>query len=359
MSTGTWVRWIMTSAWIAFAGGMPGAAEATESVLLEENFSSGLPLSWTLEDEGDSTVAERGITASWYLVPEGWSGAPSLHVGGDLLYPGFEFGVERMDESVITPIVDPSDMDELYLDLEHTFWGLGIFTRIDQRGMVDVRSAVTAGEWVNLHTFEREWIFAEVFTLDLTDYAASDLQLRFRFESGPEPTHWQLHSVRVRGTICEDPDDCGFCESGTLHPEVEARKVIVGRSTFIEARGLELADIDPLSDSTQLIIQSGDESVFSRFLQQPATAPNWKARLRHGEATRWVYRGASGNLRALKLSVRDDGLKLATRIGRTLSINPESEIRLLLRVETGANAQCWSVKAPPCVQKPNGKMICR
>ncbi len=160
------------------------------ATVLFEDVSTGLPASWAVVDGGTGT----GIAATWTDTNPGGRGvltAPFMIADSDELGSG---GI--MDEELISPAVDTSGYATVTLQFSHDF---NHFTGgQDEQGDVDVRSSATGGAWVNLVNFSGADASGMV-TLDLTPYAAADLQIRFHYYQASFEWWWAVDDIYILG----------------------------------------------------------------------------------------------------------------------------------------------------------------
>ncbi len=193
---------------VAFAGSddylvADVGAEALETIYLD-TFDGGLA-AWTIQDGGSGA----GAAATWTTTNPGGRTlgltAPFAIADSD------EHGsVNTMDEALISPIIDATGFsDSVTLNFDHDFtWYTG---GQDEQADVQVRSAATGGAWTTIANYSGGNTSGFV-TLDLTPYAATDLQLRFRYYDAAWEWWWAIDNVTVRGSdgfTCNAADSDG------------------------------------------------------------------------------------------------------------------------------------------------------
>jgi hypothetical protein len=113
---------------------------------LNENFTAGLPASWTVVDGGSG----GGAAATWTTANPG---APHLHAShGGARWPWWTATTQgtsaTQNEELITPVLNLSTATAVTLDFDQYFrWYSGGTSEIAD---VDVRSSLTGGAWVNV-----------------------------------------------------------------------------------------------------------------------------------------------------------------------------------------------------------------
>lgn len=164
--------------------------EVPTTEVLAETFDSGIPVTWTVEHMGSGS----GEGSTWTTDDPGGRAlfaTPFAIVDSEFLGPG-----STMDERLISPVIDGSGFTGWTLRFRHDFrWLDG---EMDEKGTVDVRSSVTGGVWTELARYEGADASGLV-ELDLTAYAASDLQVRFRYFDAEWEWWWAVDDVTLLG----------------------------------------------------------------------------------------------------------------------------------------------------------------
>ncbi len=170
-----------------------------------EDFESGLPVGWTVVD---------GLTDgnTWYVDdvsdPGGCSNTdPGPPIAGSWMAVDSDCagtGV-TMDEELISPIVDLTTALTAAIDFDHYLRHLG-----PETADLDVRSSLTAGQWVNLARWTASTPNPEHVSIDITAEAAgaADLQLRWRYYGAEFEWYWYVDNVEVTFAVeasCEMP----------------------------------------------------------------------------------------------------------------------------------------------------------
>lgn len=182
------------------------------TTLLFENFSAGIPDSWTVIDGGSGI----GPAATWTTANPG---------GRNLLAPPFAIadsdelgGSWTMDEQLISPPAHPHRFAQhVTLQFEHDFEYHG--SSDPEKGDVDVRSAFQ-GVWVNVARFEKASASGRV-VIDLTPHMGPGIQVRFRYHDASFEWWWAIDDVHLSydfGRVCQSSGHLfadGFESGGT------------------------------------------------------------------------------------------------------------------------------------------------
>ncbi len=168
--------------------------------MLSEDFSSGtIPPSWTVVDgsgDGETWFADDASDPEACFSPDpasppfadSWAAVDSLCTSGGT----------RMDEELISPVIDLSGAVTATLEFDH--WFAWASTRRDELADVDVRSSNTGGAWVNV----AQWSGAsspngEHVNLDISTEAAgaADVQIRFHYHNAQVELYWYVDNITV------------------------------------------------------------------------------------------------------------------------------------------------------------------
>ena len=159
------------------------AALTMPNVLLQEDFSTGIPGTWSVVDglsDGRtwSTYNPFGRTSPY------WDGLFAL-VDSD--YAGYV----NMDEQLVTPPMDLSDYSTVNLSFGHAF----VYYE-SEIGDVDVR--VGGGSWENVARYQGLDTSGNI-ALDISDIAAgkSDVRIRWRYYNANWEYYWGIDDVSV------------------------------------------------------------------------------------------------------------------------------------------------------------------
>jgi subtilisin-like proprotein convertase family protein len=175
-------------------------------VTLSEDFSAGIPGTWTVVDG-----AAAGFT--WYADslsdPAGCASPnPAAPIAGSwaAVDSSCTGGGDRMDEELISPVLDFVDDPIVTLEFDHWFeWSAG---RRDEVADVDVRSSSTAGEWINVARFTGASTANpqhEIIDISAQAADAPDVQLRWHYYNGQAELYWYVDNVVVHFL---DPEEC-------------------------------------------------------------------------------------------------------------------------------------------------------
>jgi len=193
--------------WAATAQQMIGEVIVEQSGLtLSEEFAAGIPATWTVIDGSsdgfswfaDSAADPAGCGSADPAGPIAgpWAAADSSCTGGGT----------RMDEELITPLLGFVGQPVVTLEFDHWFeWDS---QQRDEVADVDVRSSLTAGEWVNVARFTgASTANPQHETIDLSASAggAPDVEIRWHYYNAQRDLYWYVDNVVVRFTV---PGDC-------------------------------------------------------------------------------------------------------------------------------------------------------
>ena len=184
-------------------GPFPGAenyvirtlGEVVYTTIMLEDFAGGITGDWTVVDGGSST----GGVHTWTDTNPGGRSLPLTEpfviVDSDDAGSG-----ETQDEELISPLVDVTGFDSVTLQFSHDFNSYS-----DEQADVDVRSTATGGAWVTVANYTGVDT-SGIVTLDLTAYAAADLQLRFHYYDASYEYWWAIDDIYLlgdNGFVCE------------------------------------------------------------------------------------------------------------------------------------------------------------
>lgn len=167
--------------------------ERPVDAVLFDDFGSA-PNGWTIVDGGSGA----GPAATWTRANPG--GRSLALVAPFYIADSNALGVGNpMDESLISPLVDCTGLEDVELQFAHDFRR---FTGgRSERADVDLRSAATGGAWVRVSAYGPASASGTV-QLDVTALAADqpDVQLRFRYYNADGDNWWAVDDVYLIGT---------------------------------------------------------------------------------------------------------------------------------------------------------------
>ncbi len=173
--------------------------EVVTTTLFHEDFSGGIPADWTIVDGGSN----GGIAPTWTDTNPGGRSLPLVEPFA-IMDSDKDGSGQTQDEELISSVIDVTGFDTVTLQFSHDFnWYSG---GGNEQGDVDVRSTATGGAWVNVVNFSGANSSGMV-TLDITAYAAPDLQLRFHYYDASYDWWWAIDDIYLLG------DDGFVCES--------------------------------------------------------------------------------------------------------------------------------------------------
>jgi hypothetical protein len=224
------------------------AALTMSTVLLQADFSSGIPATWSVVDglsDGRTwtTYNPAGRTSPY------WNG---LFVLVDSDYAG---SVD-MDEQLITPPLDLSGYNSVNLSFGHAF----VYFE-SEIGDVDVQ--VGTGSWQNVARYQGLNTSGNI-SLDISDIAAgkSDVRIRWHYYNANWEYYWGIDNVSV--TVVTEPP---AMTKGDFEPDCDVD--LEDFSTLASAWLSETKDSNwdgrcDISDPNDSIIDSLDLEVFSQ-----------------------------------------------------------------------------------------------
>jgi len=187
--------------WPATFQQMVGEVIAERSgVTLSEDFSTGIPAEWAVIDRSRSGGPADGLT--WYAdsaadpaacgstnpnspIAGMWAAVDSSCTGGG----------DRMDEDLITPVMNFVDDPIVTLEFDHWFEA-----DTGEIADVDVRSSLTGGQWVNVARFTGVSTANPVHEIiDISAQAGNtpDAQIRWHYYEAQAELYWYLDNVVV------------------------------------------------------------------------------------------------------------------------------------------------------------------
>jgi uncharacterized repeat protein (TIGR01451 family) len=190
-------------------------------VTLNENFAGGIPATWAVIDgstDGFSWFADSAGDPSGCGSPD-----PAGPIAGQwaAIDSSCTSGGDRMDEELITPLLDFVGQPIVTLEFDHWFaWNP---QRRDEVADVDMRSSLTAGEWVNVARFTgASTANPQHENIDVSAMAggAPDVEFRWHYYNAQRDLHWYVDNVVVSFTV---PGDClnDVCAApGTAPPPI-------------------------------------------------------------------------------------------------------------------------------------------
>jgi uncharacterized repeat protein (TIGR01451 family) len=189
--------------WTATSQQVVGEVIAEQSgVTLSDNFASGIPATWTVVDG-----SADGFT--WYAddladpaACASANPAPPIVVRWAAIDSSCARGGTRMDEELITPVLDLVGDPIVTLEFDHWFeWDP---QRRDEVADVDVRSSLTGGEWVNVARFTGASTANpqhEIIDLSALAGGAPDVEVRWHYYNAQSDLYWYVDNVVVHFVV--------------------------------------------------------------------------------------------------------------------------------------------------------------
>jgi len=169
-------------------------------VTLSEGFSTGIPGTWTVIDRSHNSGPADGFT--WYADTAGdpagcGSTNPASPIAGTwaAVDSSCTGGGDRMDEDLITPVMDLVDDPIVTLQFDHWF-------AVSQNEIadVDVRSSLTGGQWVNVARFSGVATpnpQHEIIDISARAGGAPDVEIRWHYYNAQSELYWYVDNVVV------------------------------------------------------------------------------------------------------------------------------------------------------------------
>ncbi|NNF67493.1 MAG: hypothetical protein HKM98_08290, partial [Gammaproteobacteria bacterium] len=178
-----------------------------------------------------------------------------------------------MDEELITPVVDVSAYPSVRLRFSHDFNWYEVGG--DEQADVEVRSSATFGAWLTIENFSGDDSSGTV-ELDITEWAADDLQLRFRYYNAFFDWWWAVDDVAILGSLgfaCLTPGDT---DGDSVSDELDNCTLAANpQQTDSDQDGIGNAcdaDINPQNDC---LVNFADLSVLTSAFFSVPTAEQW------------------------------------------------------------------------------------
>lgn len=181
--------------------------EVVQTSLFSEDFSSGIPVDWSVVHNGTAT----GAAETWTTTNPGGRSLPLTEPFAIVDSDNAGSGVTH-DEEMITSIIDCTGFSHVVLQFSHDFnW---FSSGGNEQADVEIRSSATGGSWVLLANYSGADTAGTV-TLDITAQAAADVQFRFHYYDATYDYWWAVDDIFVlgdNGLVCEaySPDNIFF-----------------------------------------------------------------------------------------------------------------------------------------------------
>jgi len=234
--------------------------------VLNENFSGGIPGSWTIVDGGFG----GGAAATWTTAnPGGRSAAAPIASPFPIVDSAFAGVSAAQDEQLITLPLDLRSAVTVILDFDQFFnWsGAGL----DERGDVDVMSSWTGGTWTNV--FRNQGASSanpDHRTINISSQSGgvSNVLIRFRYYSASNDGWWQVDNVKVSytGSATCTLHSCTNADLSVTKSDAPDPVATGGTLTYTEvvssagpntASNVQLSDATPANTKFQSIVSPG------------------------------------------------------------------------------------------------------
>ena len=157
--------------------------------LLNEDFDSGIPGTWTIDDGGTTTDTWYGETE---YNSNSLDGTPFAFVNSDAAGSG-----STTDETLTSPVVNCSAYTNLYLDFDQYFSYIDGYG--NEQGEVMVWDGSTWNTvWESETASTGSWTTPDHQHIDITAYANSDIQVRFHYVAQFD-LYWAVDNVTITG----------------------------------------------------------------------------------------------------------------------------------------------------------------
>jgi len=172
-----------------------GTVSAGSGTALTENFSAGIPATWTVVNGGSG----GGTSATWNTAnPCARALTAPLVIPVAIIDSDCALAGAVQDEQLITPVVNLSTAITSTLTFDQYFrYNAG------ETGDVDVKSSKTGGAWTNVKRQTASSPNPESVSVDITAQAAgaSDAQIRFHYYNASFEWYWIVDNVKVLYTF--------------------------------------------------------------------------------------------------------------------------------------------------------------
>lgn len=165
-------------------------ADKYKDVVLQENFNTGIPASWTIIDGGETTHSWYGETS---YSGSTLDGTPFAFVDSD------DAGYVDMDETLLTPAMNTYGFTDLTLEFDqyYRYYSSGGSEKAD----VDIWDG---SAWINIlsmtSTNMGNWGSPDHQVIDILEYANPEMKIRFHYYDANYDWFWALDNVEISGT---------------------------------------------------------------------------------------------------------------------------------------------------------------
>ena len=166
-------------------------SSVNETVLLQEDFNSGMPSSWTVVNNTGNASAVWAVVANWY--------GNTLDGTSFAIADSDAAGNVDMDTELQTPVITGwNPGDRVYLSFDHYFQYYSGSN--DEIADVDVFDGTN---WVNVMRFDSNtgsigaWNSPSHEVVDITAYLNANLKVRFHYYNAKFEWFWAVDNVKV------------------------------------------------------------------------------------------------------------------------------------------------------------------
>ncbi|RKY07449.1 MAG: hypothetical protein DRP65_10460 [Planctomycetota bacterium] len=166
---------------------------AVQAVILDADFTGGLPPGWTIIDGGSSSHTWAPARSDDWTDRDYWE--DGILNGNFMVVDSDSAGEEDLDEQLITPALDCSNLESLTLTFTHQF----VYYSGFEAAAVDIR--VNGGQWQNLLFYQDSDASGEVeVDISFADNQAN-VQIRWHYYDAYWDYYWGIDDVQVKGLM--------------------------------------------------------------------------------------------------------------------------------------------------------------
>ncbi|HPR64885.1 MAG TPA: PKD domain-containing protein [Thermoanaerobaculia bacterium] len=189
----------------------PSCSSNCTATIFSEDFSGGLPVSWTVDHNGDCS----GPAETWTDANPGLRTATLPVTTPFMICDSDEAGSGcTMDERFFSPVIDATaggPFTEVHLVFDHYFFWYSL--SLDEQGEIAVRSSATSGWQVVANYSGASSPNPETVDIDISAEALNqtDLEVGFRYYNASYEMYWMVDNVQVCGVEAGGSSDvnCG------------------------------------------------------------------------------------------------------------------------------------------------------
>ena len=165
-------------------------------VLLDEDFNSGIPATWTVVDGGNTTDTWNGTSGG--LLGQYLDGTEFAIVNSDA---AGNLPAVRLTEELITPAVNTTSLAQVLLEFDHRYQDVFL----TDSAWVDVFDGTS---WNTVRAYNANvgnWGAPAREVIDITAFANAACQVRFRYDDDSTwAWHWSVDNVKIWAPFGQD-----------------------------------------------------------------------------------------------------------------------------------------------------------